>query len=131
MSPSPKESTPILLYLFVLVTLGMLVVALYYTFEAFIALQGGTDSGATYQLITGLFGVLVSVYMFMQFRRRMTLVKSSVPRSMITIVECRKCGLKNLRTFAKGDFMFKTVENCQKCSEPMFITGIYAEKVKK
>ena len=53
------------------------------------------------------------------------------PLKMLTTIECRKCGFKNVRPFAKGDYVFKAVENCQKCNEPMLITGIYIEEVKK
>ena len=116
-------------YVFLIITVAMLVIALFYTFEAIVALQSGEGEGATYQLMMGLFGLGVSLYVFLRFRRRMTLIKQSVPPDVITVVECKKCGFKSLRKFVKGDFVFKTMADCKKCDEPMLITGIYAEKV--
>jgi len=123
--PRPK-SYPF--YVFLIITVAMLVIALFYTFEAVVALQSGGGEGATSQLVMGIFGLGVSLYMFLQFRKRMTLIKQSIPPDIITVVECNKCGFKNLRKFAKGDFVFKTEANCTKCDEPLLITGIYAEK---
>jgi len=73
----------------------------------------------------------MSMYMFMQFRKRLTLIRPPPPLSMTSVVECKKCGLKSLRKFARGDFVFKTVENCEKCSTPMLVTGIYTEEARK
>lgn len=125
-SQSKPKSYPF--YVFLIITVAMLVIALFYTFEAVVALQSGGSDGATYQLMMGLFGLGVSLYMFLQFRKRMTLIKQSIPPDIITVVECKKCGFKSLQKFAKGDFVFKTVADCKKCDEPMLITGIYAEK---
>ena len=118
-------------YIFIIFAVGMLFIAVYYIIEALLILQSGESDGALYQLLLGVFGVIVSSYMFLQFRKRMTLLRQVLPPTIITIIECEKCGLKSLRNFVKGDFVFKSVDECKKCSEPMLITGIYAEKAKK
>jgi hypothetical protein len=120
-----------LVYLFIAIALGMLVIALYYTVEAVIALQGGFNQGVLIQLMTGVFGIMISIYMFLQFRKRISLINPPSPPKIVTIVECIQCGFKSLRTFAKKDFVFKSVGTCEKCTEPMLITGIYAETEKK
>lgn len=54
-------------------------------------------------------------------------MKVDTPKVM-TIIECRKCGFKNTREFQRGDYVFKELEACQKCSEEkQMITGIYKE----
>lgn len=118
-------------YIFLIVTLGMLFIAVYYIAEALVLLQSGESEGALYQLALGIFGVSVASYMFLRFRKRMTLIRQALPPTSLTVIECPKCGLKSLRNFMKGDFVFKAVDDCRKCSEPMVITGIYAEPEKK
>jgi hypothetical protein len=129
---SSDSKRPIYLtYLFIAIALGMLVIAVYYTFEAVLALQGGLTQGVMTQLMTGLFGIMVSFYMFLQFRKRITLIKPPAPSKMFSVIECQQCGFKNLRTFTKSDFVYKSVGACGKCKEPMIISGIYAEKEEK
>lgn len=128
---SAQKPASYIVYIFLILVLGALSIALYYTFEAFLSFGTGLNQEGFYQLTIGLLGVIMSMYMFMQFRKRLTLVRAPPPRSMITIIECKKCGLKRLRKFAKGDFVLKNVENCEKCNIPMVITGIYAEEAKK
>jgi hypothetical protein len=118
-------------YIFIIFAVGMLFIAVYYIAEAVLILQTGDSDGAIYQLALGVFGVGVSAYTFLRFRKRMTLLRQALPPTIITITECKKCGLKSLRNFMKGDFVFKSLDECKKCSEPMLITGIYAEKAKK
>ncbi len=118
-------------YIFLILALGMLFIAVYYIAEALVLLQGGADESVFFQLALGVFGVSVASYMFLRFRRRMTLIRQALPSPILTIIECPKCGLKSLRNFIKGDFVFKAVEDCRKCSEAMVITGIYAEPEKK
>ncbi len=118
-------------YIFLILTVGMLVIAVYYIAEALVLLQGGADESALFQLALGVFGVGVASYMFLRFRRRVTLIRQALPPTVLTVIECPTCGLKSLRNFMRGDFVFKAVEDCRKCSAAMVITGIYAEPEKK
>jgi len=51
--------------------------------------------------------------------------------SITTIIECKKCGFRNVREFQRGDYIFKEVELCQKCNQNMLITAIYKEVKEK
>ena len=119
------------LYIFIILALGMLFIGVYYVIEAVVILQSGDSEGGMFQLAMGVFGVGASGYIFLRFRNKMTLLRKAVPPTIITITECKICGLKSLRNFVKGDFVFKSLDECKKCSEPMLITGKYAEKAKK
>jgi hypothetical protein len=48
--------------------------------------------------------------------------------AMMTTIECKKCGVKNVREFQRGDYVFKELEPCQKCPDTKtMITAIYKE----
>jgi DNA-directed RNA polymerase subunit RPC12/RpoP len=49
----------------------------------------------------------------------------------MSTIECNKCGVKNVREFQRGDYIFKETERCQKCNEKMLITAIYREVKEK
>jgi len=51
--------------------------------------------------------------------------------NVVTMAECGKCDFKSLRKFERGDYVFKPVEKCPKCSDPMTITSIYFEEAAK
>lgn len=131
MGSESRKAKTYTFYIFIVFAIGMFFIAVYYLFEALLAFQKGVGEGAKYQLMTGLFGLAVSLYLFLQFWRRMSTFKQTVPLNIITVIECKKCGLKSLRSFVKGDYVFKTVGECRKCNEPLLITGIYAEKAEK
>ena len=114
----------------VILAVSLLVLSIYFVYDGVTAFQqGSTDY--IYQLTTGVFGIMASAYMLSQFTRRLRLSQRAAPPNIVTVIECRKCGLKQIRKFVNGDYVFKSVENCQKCVDPMLITGIYAEEVKK
>jgi cation transport ATPase len=77
-------------------------------------------------LLLGFLGVSLSTYVLFQTRRRLSKLKIVVP-PVVTTIECKKCGFKNVREFQRGDYIFKEGEPCQKCSDKMLITAIYRE----
>ena len=77
-------------------------------------------------LLLGFVGVSLSTYVLFQTRRRLSKLKIVVP-PVVTTIECKKCGFKNVREFQRGDYIFKEGEPCQKCSDKMLITAIYRE----
>jgi ABC-type multidrug transport system fused ATPase/permease subunit len=87
-------------------------------------------SMALYLLVIGLIAMGLSVYILLQSRKRVASMKIKAPKVMTT-VECRKCGIKNVREFQRGDFIFKDLEACQKCNDNMIITAIYKEVKEK
>lgn len=91
----------------------------------------GNDLTVGYTLLGfGLLGVAVSTYVLVETRRRLSKLKIVIPPVMSTI-ECRKCGIKNVREFQRGDYIFKETEPCQKCNEKMLVTAIYREVKEK
>ncbi|MFH0749191.1 MAG: hypothetical protein V1915_04670 [Candidatus Bathyarchaeota archaeon] len=128
MENQAKKTMYPMIIIFVVIS-AMIAISLYYLYNAIQAYtRGVVDEALYYTLLSGV-GICVSIYMTYLIRKR-TLKKTPVPK-IFTSIECDKCGFKNLRTFVKGDFVFKSVDNCQKCNEPMLITGIYAEEIKK
>jgi cation transport ATPase len=81
-------------------------------------------------LLLGFLGVSLSTYVLFQTRRRLSKLKIVVP-PVVTTIECKKCGFKNVREFQRGDYIFKEGEPCQKCNDKMLITAIYREVKEK
>jgi len=92
---------------------------------------GNDLTGAFVLLALGVLGVAICTYVLVETRRRLSKLKIVVP-PVRTTIECRKCGVKNVRDFQRGDYIFKETEPCQKCNDKMLITAIYREaKVKE
>lgn len=119
-----RFSTSFILMLLVLA--GALIFSLYYLYDAF---MGSSAEDASINTLLGIVGLGVTVYLATQLLRRPYSRKA--PPKILTTIECGKCGLKSVRAFADGDYVFKTSEKCQKCDEPMLITAIYTEEEKK
>jgi hypothetical protein len=123
-SSSAKIST--YLMMIVLIVLALAIVALVsavYIYESNVQF-------AIFLLATGVIAMGLSVYVLFQSRKRMTTMKIEAPKVMTT-VECRKCNIKTVREFKRGDFVFKDLEPCQKCNDNMVITAIYKEVKEK
>jgi hypothetical protein len=106
----------------VLMTLALSLVALIFGVSIL-----DQNSEATWVLVlVGFLGVATSTYVLFQTRRRLSKLKIVVP-PVITTIECKKCGVKDVREFQRGDYMFKELGPCQKCNDKMMITAIYRE----
>jgi hypothetical protein len=123
-APTARISTFLLLVVFL--TLALSFVAL--IFGATIVEQNTEASWVL--LLLGFLGVSLSTYVLFQTRRRLSKLKIVVP-PVVTTIECKKCGFKNVREFQRGDYIFKEGEPCQKCSDKMLITAIYREVKEK
>ncbi|MEM3549782.1 MAG: hypothetical protein QXN87_05145 [Candidatus Bathyarchaeia archaeon] len=106
----------------IFIVLAVSVAALVLAVQAF----AYNETAAAYLFLLGLIGVASSAYVLLQTRRRMMRLKIEPP-PVTTTIECRKCGFKSVREYQRGDFIFKEVEQCQKCNEKMLITAIYRE----
>ena len=124
-SATSKIST--YLMIIVLIVLALSIVALLLSVNAFIT---GNSMVAGYLLVIGLIAMGLSVYVLFQSRKRAASMKIEAPKVMTTI-ECRKCNIKNIREFKRGDYVFKDLEPCQKCNDNMIITAIYKEVKEK
>jgi predicted ferric reductase len=123
-SATAKIST--YLMMIVLIVLALAIVALVsaaYMYETNVQF-------AVFLLATGVIAMGLSVYVLFQSRKRVAKMKIEAPKVMTTI-ECRKCNIKNVREFKRGDFVFKDLEPCQKCNDNMIITAIYKEVKEK
>ena len=91
----------------------------------------GNELYAIFLATTGAIALILSSYMLLQSRRTAVTMKMAPPK-VTTIVECRKCGVKNIRDFQRGDYVYKELEACQKCpDDKMIITAIYKEVKEK
>jgi len=117
-----KISTFVLLI--VIVVFALSIASLGLAANAFLA---GEETLASFLVVIGAIAMTLSVYVLLQSRRHVTNVKLENPATMTT-VECKKCGVKNVREFQRGDYVFKELEPCQKCPDTkMMITAIYKE----
>ena len=117
-----KISTFVLLI--VLIVLALSIAALGLAVNAFLAEE---ETLAAYLLAIGAIAMTLSVYVLLQSRRHVANIKIANP-AMMTTIECRKCGVKNVREFQRGDYVFKELEPCQKCPDTkLMITTIYKE----
>jgi hypothetical protein len=108
----------------VLIVLALSLVALALAVNAYLL---GEEIVAGYLLVIGFIAMTLSAYVLLQSRRRVISMKIVNP-SVMTTIECRKCGSKSVREFQRGDYVFKELGPCQKCpDEKMLITAIYKE----
>jgi len=121
-----------LVLLFIFLTLALSLVALIFGAAVLGGYYNiGSDlTGAYILLVLGILGIAISAYVVAEARRRLLKLKIAIPPVMTTI-ECRKCGVKNVREFQRGDYIFKETDPCQKCDDKMLITAIYKEVKEK
>jgi magnesium-transporting ATPase (P-type) len=125
-STTTRISTYVLMM--VLIVLALSLVALALAVNAFIL---GEEIVAGYLLVIGFIAMTLSVYVLLQSRRRVASMKIEKP-SMMTTIECRKCGFKSVREFQRGDYVFKELDACEKCpDDKKIITAIYREVKEK
>jgi hypothetical protein len=107
----------------IFVTLALSLTALISAVSFF---NSGEQVIASYLLLIGALGLALSTYVLFQTRRRIASLRIEVP-PITTTIECKKCGFKSVREFQRGDYIFKEVDPCQKCTDKMRITAIYRE----
>ena len=123
-SATTRISSFVLLVIFITIALSFVAIILaVYVF-------GSNPMVAGYLLLIGFVAMGLSMYVLLQTRKRISRLKIKMP-SVTTMIECRKCGFKNVREFQRGDYIFKEDEPCQKCKENMLITSIYREVTEK
>jgi magnesium-transporting ATPase (P-type) len=121
-SATAKISTFMLMIIFLVLALSIVAIAL-----AVNAFMLGEETVAGYLLVIGFIAMTLSAYVLLQSRRRVMSMKIEKP-SMMTTIECRKCGTKNMREFQRGDYVFKELGPCEKCpDDKLLITAIYKE----
>jgi ssDNA-binding Zn-finger/Zn-ribbon topoisomerase 1 len=121
-----KRISPILLAI-LLIALLLSVASIFQGIE--LSLTKNFDEGSFY-LTLGATTLALSAYVLFQTRKRI-LKLALKAQPITTTILCEKCGLKNIRDFQRGDYIFKEVEPCPKCNEKMVITSIYREVKEK
>jgi len=87
---------------------------------------------AMFFVAVGAVALVMSSYILLQSRRTAATAKTAASSKVMTTVECRKCGVKNVRDFQRGDYVYKELEACQKCpDDKMMITAIFKEVKEK
>lgn len=87
-----------------------------------------TQENALLLMAAGFAFLAISTYWLMQTRRRMLKVLTAEPPKMTTTLQCNKCGVKNVRDFQRGDYIYKqTDETCPNDKEKMTISAIFHE----
>ena len=115
--------------LIVVVVIG--VFSLFSLYMGFQAYGSEHPEQANYYIIIGTTGFAVMGYMFFR-ARSFTSTKLEVPRvSVITTLECPQCGLKRIREFTRGDYVFKDDEPCTRCEGMVAITRIHRREAEK
>ena len=126
-SPSATSRISTFVLLIVLITLALSLVALGLAVSFFET----SEPTAYFLLFIGFIGVVMAAYVLLQSRRHVMSMKIEKP-TMMTTIECRKCGFKSVREFQRGDYVYKELEACQKCpDDKMIITAIYREVKEK
>ncbi len=121
-----KISSFVLMIIFIVLALSLTALIL----ATNIYFDQGNGVVAGYLLLLGFLGVALSTYVLFQTRRRILRLRIETPQ-ITTTIECKKCGFKSVREFQRGDYVFKEVEPCQKCSDKMLITAIFREVKEK
>jgi len=123
-----RKISPIFLAI-VLVVLALSLVAIFQGVEAYM----NNDPSGNLFITMGITTIALLTYMLLQTRRRVLRLTGGMPmQPVITTMQCPKCGLKNVRDFQRGDFIFKeTEQQCPKCNEKLSIAAIYREVKEK
>jgi hypothetical protein len=87
-----------------------------------------TQENAGLITLAGLLVLSLSTYWLIQTRKRMLKILTTEPPKMTTTLQCTKCGVKNIRDFQRGDYIYKqTDEACPNDKEKMTISAIFHE----
>jgi Zn ribbon nucleic-acid-binding protein len=126
----PRKVSPTMVFFYIIGALIVLFIAIISIYAAYAVLSSSQASieEVGYYLLIGTMMLLLSAYLMGATRRKTTIVQNIIPQDVLSIDECAKCGFKNVRTFVRGDYVFKTSGKCPKCSETMSTAAIYREE---
>ncbi|MBQ03336.1 hypothetical protein CL673_01290 [Candidatus Bathyarchaeota archaeon] len=130
-----KSSTPIMSLSWIsrisLIVLGL--VSLFFLGLGFQTYGGENSDQGNMYILLGTAGLAMIGYMFFRTKAVSSQKPPVEKAEVITILECHSCNLKRVRDFQRGDYIYKSDEDCTRCEEIMTIKGIHrkAEPKKK
>lgn len=84
----------------------------------------------TLQILYLTISVLAFTFVLLSFTRmrRGVQIGRYAPPKVLSVVKCGQCSFKQIKNFAIGDFVFKTLGKCTQCNVgDLSISGIYTE----
>lgn len=117
-----RRTSPLILAV-VLIMIALAAVSLYTAVELY---TQGDEKNVIYYVTLGILGIGISVYTFMQGRRKIPVLRFEGPK-VSTYLTCDTCDFRSVREFKAGDYIFKKADECPKCRESMTVTAIYPE----
>jgi hypothetical protein len=104
----------------VLVLLG------FYTLNVALATLPNDFTLGTIYFVVAILSFGFVAFSIVRVRRGYSL--ANPPNKVLSIVKCRNCNFKQLKNFALGDYVAKTLGMCTQCNAAnLFIDGIYGE----
>ncbi len=120
--PKPRSGSSLVITVIAAI---MAVVGLY---TIGLALNGSLDP--TLQILYISIAVLAFTFVLLSFARirRGIRIGPYTPIKVLSVVKCGQCSFKQIKNFAMGDFVFKTLGKCTQCTTgDLTISGIYTE----
>lgn len=121
-SGTNKISTFVLAAIYI--TLILAIVSIIVAVSAFY--QGEPIETTLSMLVIGAIAMALAGYILFQSRKRVASLKTAF-LPILTTVECVKCGIRTVREFQRGDYVYKELDKCAKCEDKQVITAIYRE----
>lgn len=131
MAEPPRRPVGVsVLFLYFVLSFILLVFSILVLYQGVALYSHGELDTAIVWISMGALGMGVSFFITRRLRRG-TMTPRLSPFNVVTVAECSKCDFKSLRKFERGDYVFKQLEKCPKCSNSMTITSIYLEEAAK
>jgi len=113
----------------ILLTVSLVIFSVALLWIAYLSFkQGGDTASATFQAIFGLSSLAISMKALKDLVEARKAFAREERVKIVSILQCRKCGLKFGRRYRPGEYVGMTVEDkCPKCSGPAFVTLIYSD----
>ena len=118
--------------LIALLLIGALsIISLFLGFDAYLSDKPNSMTKASLYLLLGTGGFALIGYMFFRSKALMEKVEMIPQLEVVTTLECPNCGLKKIRPFQQGDYLFKEDEECTRCKGKMVVEKIYGREKPK
>lgn len=119
---SESRRAPVIFTAVLLTMLVMSVIALFLAVETYLTRK----TVDVINMILSIGAIFLSIYLFMQMRKKTSLQDPSRIR-VITVIKCISCNYGSTREFEKGDYILREVGSCPKCNGTLLIHSIFRE----